>query len=145
MLNPIMMRKIMTDFFSKYDIDQTVAEEAGVPVDFGNGVKISVRRSTCEKAVNTYKSLMQPYKAWREGTIPLEVSKRIAAQVAARAIVSGWEGMPDPDNKGAKLPYSVENAEALFIRFPDLVSDVMTAADSSDIFTKEALEAVRKN
>lgn len=135
----------MTDFFSKYDIDQTAAEEAGVPVDFGNGVKITVRRSTCKKALETYKRLMQPYKAWREGTIPLEVTRKISAQVAAQAIVSGWEGMPDPDNKGAELPYSVENAEALFIRFPDLVTDVMTAADSSEIFTKEALEAVRKN
>lgn len=135
----------MTDFFSKYDIDQTVAEETGVPVDFGNGVKITVRRSTCKKALETYRRLMQPYKAWREGTIPLEVTRKISAQVAAQAIVTGWEGMPDPDNKGAELPYSVENAEALFIRFPDLVTDVMTAADSSEIFTKEALEAVRKN
>src|ERR1043166_2259135 len=87
-----------TKFFDRYSTDK-VAEEEGQWVDFGDGIKVQLRRLNCKKSRDVRRRLEKPYaKQFRGQDIPDEIQERMLNAQLAKAVIVGWEGVPNPDN-----------------------------------------------
>lgn len=103
-------------------------EEAGVAVDIGGGRELIVKRNGARN-----RSLMAAMQNNDPDTFEGQ------ARIAAAAILVGWRGLKD--EHGAEVPFTADNAVALFKFAPDLLDTVMRAAHDRGRFHGEELEA----
>jgi hypothetical protein len=140
-------------FFDRYNTDRGLEEE-GVWVDFGDGVKVQVRRLTSKKSREYRRKLDKPYTAqFRGREMPDDLQEKLLNQQVAGVIIANWEGVPDPDapppakegDKPKMLEFSQEAALMMVQKFPDFRDDILTAAMERTTFEKEQREDARKN
>lgn len=135
----------MANFFDRYNTDKKL-EEDGVWIDFGDGLKVKVRRLSSKHSRETRRKLEKPYVAqFRNREMPDSLQDEILNKQVATSIIVDWEGVPNPDNPKEMLVFSPDNALDMIKKFSDFRDDILTAALERTTFEKEQREAARKN
>lgn len=135
----------MAGFRDRYNTDKGL-EEAGVWVDYGDGLKVKVRRLSSKTSRDVRRKLEKPYAAqFRNREMPDSLQEELLNKQVSMAIVLDWEGVEDPDKADAMLPYSQENVLRMVTEFPDFRDDILTAAMERTTFEKEQREKGAKN
>lgn len=124
------------------------AEENGQPVDFGDGVEVTVRRLGAKFVQEAKRKLDKPYanlfKTNPNYELPQNIQEAQATKLLAEAIVVSWKGVTDED--GTELECTVENKMKIFSdrTLVDFKNNVLLASASSVTFSPaEAEEAVK--
>lgn len=135
----------MADFFSRYSTDKN-AEEDGVWVDYGDGLKIKIRRLNCAKSKEIRRKLEKPYvKQFRGADMPESIQEMLLNQQLAKAIVVDWEGVPNPESPEKALECSEANVLMMIQKFPDFRDDILTASMERATFQREDMAAAEGN
>jgi hypothetical protein len=141
----------MAGFLDRYNTDRSLEEE-GVWVDFGDGVKVQVRRLTSKKSREFRRKLEKPYSAqFRNREMPDSLQEELLNKQVAGVVIVDWEGVPNPEielkegETPKPFPFSVENALKVCEKFPDFRDDILIAAMELTTFEKQQREEARKN
>lgn len=135
----------MAGFKDRYATDRSLEEE-GVWVDYGDGLKVKVRRLNSKHSRETRRKLEKPYAAqFRNRDMPESLQEELLNKQVAKAIVVDWEGVENPDKEGEQLPCTEENVLRMITEFPDFRDDILTAAMERTTFEKEQRKAAEKN
>lgn len=135
----------MTSFFDRYSTDK-IAEEDGQWVDFGDGIKVQIRRLNSAKSREVRRKLDKPYsKQFRGGDLPDSLQESILNQQIAKAIVVSWEGVPDPDKPSEMLPCTEDNVLRMVRDYTDFREEILTASMERATYQKEDLKDAEKN
>lgn len=137
----------MAGFFDRYATDRNLEEE-GVWVDYGDGLRVQVRRLNSKFSRDYRRKLEKPYAGqFRGREMPDAISEEMLNKQLAHAIVVNWEGVPDPDDKTGKktLPCNPDNVLRMMKEFPDFRDDILTAAMEKTTFQKEDVEVQEGN
>lgn len=133
----------MSKFFDRYSTNRK-AEEDGQWVDFGDGVKVKVRRLNSAKSKETRRRLEKPYKnQFRAGVdFPDSLQEELMNKQLAEAIIVDWEGVPELNDKGQPIEgkfaeCTPENVLRMVAMFPDFREDVVTASMERATFQNE--------
>lgn len=120
-------------------------EENGVWVDFGDGIRVKVRRLNSDKSRDVRKQLEAPYSAqMRRGQeLPDSVSEEILKKQICHGVVIAWEGVTD--EKGKVLDFTPDNAYKVFTDLPDFLNDVATASATRATFKELQIEEAKGN
>jgi hypothetical protein len=135
----------MAGFLDRYNTDRSL-EEDGVWVDFGDGLKVQVRRLTSKKSREFRRKLEKPYTAqFRNREMPDSLQEELLNKQVSGVVIVNWEGVANPDKPSEQLEFSPDNALTMCQKFPDFRDDVLTAAMERTTFEKEQRENARKN
>jgi hypothetical protein len=135
----------MAGFLDRYNTDRSL-EEDGVWVDFGDGLKVQVRRLTSKKSREFRRKLEKPYTAqFRNREMPDSLQEDLLNKQVAGVVIVNWEGVVNPDKPSEQLEFSADNALMMCQKFPDFRDDILTAAMERTTFEKEQRENARKN
>jgi len=132
--------------YDLYGTDQKKERDAGVEVEFPEGVRMWIRRAggsntRFERALD---AVMKPYRRQIQQNLLEEGKAReLEARVYARAVIIDWEGVTD--EKGNVLDCTEENIVKLFTDLPDLFTEIKQQAQELANFRLEQREADRKN
>ena len=124
----------MSKFFDRYKTDRG-AEEEGVWVDFGDGIRVKLRRLNSAKSKEVRRRLEKPFeKQYRNGReYPDSLQEELMNKQLAQAIVVDWEGIPELDQSGSPIdgkdmPCTPENVIRMVSQFPDFREEITTAS-----------------
>lgn len=143
----------MAGLRKRYNTD-TSLEEEGVWVDFGDGLKVRVRRLSSKHSRDTRRKLEKPYSTqFRGREMPDSLQEQLLNKQLAESIVVDWEGVDDPYAKNAEgkeapsLPCTPDNVLKIMSdpEFKDFREDILTAAMERTTFEKEQREVAEKN
>lgn len=99
-------------------------EEAGVWVNFGDDVRVRVRRLKSRASQAARAELDKPFAPEiRRGTMPEDKLKELAIKQVARGVIAEWEGVTDAD--GNALPYTPENAFKVLTDLPEFAEAII--------------------
>lgn len=135
----------MAGFLDRYATDRNLEEE-GVWVDYGDGLKVKVRRLSSKHSRETRRKLEKPYSSqFRNRDMPDSLQEELLNKQMAQSIVVAWEGVPNPDKEGELLECTPENILMMVTKFPDFRDDILTAAMERTTFEKEQRKEAEKN
>ena len=135
----------MAGFFDRYSTNKDL-EESGVWVDYGDGLRIQIRRINSKFSRDTRRKLEKPYSTqFRGREMPDSLQEELLNKQISQAIVVDWEGVPNPENEKEMLPCTPENVLMMVMKFNDFRDDILTAAMEKTTFQKEAEKAAEKN
>lgn len=119
-------------------------EENGVWVNFGDGIRVKVRRMKSRISQETRKELEKPYLAdIRKGGITEEQAKEMLLQQISQAIISDWEGVTDKD--GATLPCTPAAKYNILKALPEFLDEIFVISTERDNYKAVADEDTEKN
>lgn len=132
----------MASFTDRYATNKS-QEEDGVWVDFGDGIKVKIRRMNSKHSRETRNKLEKPYaKQFRGQDYPLEIQENLFNLQLAHSIVIEWEGVPSPEDPKKMAGNTPDEKIAVFKAFPDFREDIAAAsmerATFQDLTVKEA-------
>jgi hypothetical protein len=132
--------------FHAFEMDEQ-RERNGIEFDTPWGTFTLARAGGSNKRFKTrFNELTAPYRIRGieiEEIMSDEESKKVLVQCYAETVVLDWREVNDKD--GNPIPFSVENAVALFSKFDDLFSIVMQAAQKMSLFRAKVQEEDAKN
>jgi hypothetical protein len=133
----------MSKFSERYATN-TQIEEDGQWVDFGEGIKVRVRRLNSKFSRDVRRKLEKPYTAMYRGReMPESLQEELMVKQLAQAIVVDWEGVED--ESGKTMPFSMDNAVKIFTVYRDFRDDVVTASMERATFQTEEQKAAEGN
>jgi hypothetical protein len=124
------------------------AEERGVPIQFGR-TTIFVKALSDPAIQTIYEQQRRRQSKIRQangGMLPPPMVEANDIEVVT-ALVTGWDGMPDPDNRTALLPYSPDAAKKLLARrdLRNLRIAIFAEASTHENFRLANLDRVEGN
>lgn len=135
----------MPNFMDRYSTDKD-AEEQGQWIDYGDGLKVKLRRLNCTKSREVRRKLEKPYaKQFRNTEMPESILEMLLNNQLAKAVVVDWEGVPNPNKPSEQLPCTEENVLRMIQDFPDFRDDILTASMERATFQKEDTKAAEGN
>jgi hypothetical protein len=135
----------MGKFTERYATNK-VAEEQGQWVDFGDGIKVKLRRLNSEASREFRRKLEKPYEGqYRTRPMPDSLNEELLIKQLAGCIVVDWEGVENPDNEKEFLPFSPENVTRMVTLFKDFREDITTASMTQATFQGELVEQNKGN
>lgn len=135
----------MADFFNRYSTDRE-AEESGQWVDYGDGLKVQIRRLNSKHSKETRRKLEKPYSAqFRNREMPESLQEDLLNKQVSQSIIVAWEGVLNPDDPTKALECTPDNILMMITKFPDFRDDVLTAAMERTTFEKAQTKAAEKN
>jgi hypothetical protein len=135
----------MAGFLDRYNTSRDLEEE-GVWVDFGDGVKVQVRRLNSKHSRETRRKLEKPYSSqFRNREMPDSLQEQLLNKQVAQSIVVNWEGVPNPESPKDQLGYTPDNVLMVIEKFPDFRDDILTASMERTTFEKEQRKEAEKN
>jgi hypothetical protein len=135
----------MASFLERYSTDKKL-EETGTWVDYGDGVRVQIRRMNSLKSREVRRKLEKPYtKGFRGQDLPDTLQEELLNKQVAEAIVVDWKGVPNPDNPKELLPCTPENVLKVVTAFPDFRDDIVAASMERATFQHEELKEAEKN
>jgi len=135
----------MAGFLDRYSTSKDLEEE-GVWVDFGDGLKIQIRRINSKTSREYRRKLEKPYASqFRNREMPESLQEELLNKQVANSIVVAWEGVPDPSDPKKALSCTPENVLRMVTEFSDFRDDILTAAMERTTFQKEETKAAEKN
>lgn len=119
-------------------------EEGGVTVDFGDGVKITIRRVKSKKSMEVRKDLERPFvDQIRRGPLPDAVAEEMLVNQIARGIIADWEGVELEE--GVPLPYTAKNAYDVLKALPELRDSILQISIDAENYRLKVEEAAVEN
>lgn len=135
----------MANFLDRYSTDKD-AEEAGVWVDFGDGIEVQLRRLNSNKSKEIRRKLEKPYaKQFRGQDMPETIQEDLLNKQIAKAIIVDWKGVPDPAKPESPLACSEEAVLDMIRKFPDFRDEILQASMERATFQKEDQKAAEGN
>lgn len=135
----------MSKFSERYKTNRS-AEEDGIWVDFGDGIKVKIRRMNSQHSKDTRQVLEKPYAAaFRGREMPQSLQEELMNKQLAQSIVVEWEGVEDPTKEGKMLPFSQENVLRICAEVKDFRDDILTAAMERATFQTQILKESEGN
>lgn len=129
--------------FARFKTDEN-KEEAGVWVDFGDGIRIKVRRLRSRKSVEVRKELDKPFADQiRRGPLDEATAEDLMLKQMAQGVIADWEGVDLGD--GEVVPYTPDNAYKLLKELPELRDDILRVCAEADNYRMNLDEAAEKN
>lgn len=120
-------------------------EEAGVLVDFGDGLKIRVRRFKSKKSQDVRKELEKPFvDQIRRGPLSDAVAEEMLIKQIATGIIADWEGMEWPTD-GVSLPYTAKNAYDVLKALPELRDQILQVSIDAENYRVKVQEEAKEN
>lgn len=133
----------MSKFSERYNTDKD-AEENGQWVDFGDGIRVKVRRLNSKHSQEVRRKLEKPYVAtYRNREMPASLQEELMIKQLSQSIIVDWEGVEDPSHNPAEgepqrmLTCTPENILTIVSQFKDFRDDVTTASMERATFQKE--------
>jgi hypothetical protein len=118
--------------FARFATDQD-KEESGVWVDFGEGIKVKVRRLKSRASQDARKELDKPFaNEIRRGKLSTDVAEDLLIKQIAWGVIADWQGVDDEN--GTPLPYSREAAYQILKKLPDFRDEVFAVSVDSEGF-----------
>lgn len=132
--------------YKTFKTDENIESQQGITLDYGAAGKFKIHRAggANQKFKNYAQAQFKPYtRQIQQGTLDEKVATEINADIFARTVVVGWEGVTGPDDK--PLEFNYENCKQLLIDLPDLFADIQKAAQDASLFRKEMIEEIVGN
>lgn len=126
-------------------------EKNGVPLEYGlNSKKEPISFLVAREGGRNVQyqkvaeNLFKPYRRQiQHGQIDPEVLDNLLAQVYAKAVVKGWNGVEDEENN--PLPFTEANVYKLLTDLPVVFDAIKEVARDYNQYLMESLEAEAKN
>jgi hypothetical protein len=119
-------------------------EEGGVWVDFGDDIRVKVRRFRSRKSIEVRKELDKPFAdVVRRGTLPEGVAEDLLLKQMAKAIVADWEGVDLGD--GEVVPCTEGNSLVALKKFPEFREAILQVSIEADNYRAKVDEDAEKN
>lgn len=139
-------------FHKRYATDQR-AEEEGVWVDFGAGLKVKLRRPSSVHTQAKKTELNRPFEALVKngGKLSDADDQRLMNELFAHSIVVDWEGVTVPDetdpSKEVSVPATPEGILSVLSNpvYKDFRADIVGAALERDTFRAVVRKEDAKN
>jgi hypothetical protein len=129
--------------FNRFSTDQN-REEQGVWVDFGDGIRIRIRRIRSKKSADVRKELEKPLvDQIRRGPLPEAEAEDLLVRQIAYGVIVDWEGVDLGD--GVVVPYTRENAVKLLKALPELRDAILQISVDADSYRLKVDEDAEKN
>lgn len=129
--------------FSRFKTDET-KEEQGIWVNFGDGIRIKVRRFKSKASQDARKELEKPLTAEiRRGPLEEKVQEDLLIRQMAKAIIVDWEGVTDED--GEELDCTFDTKYQILKALPEFRDDIAAIALDRDSFKAALDEDAEKN
>jgi hypothetical protein len=127
--------------YARFQMDED-REEAGVWVDFGDGIRVKVRRLKSRASQDARKELDKPFtNEIRRGNLASEVAEDLLVKQIAKGVIADWSGVDDKDGK--PLTYSPEAAYELLKALPEFRDEIFAISVDRDAFkAKDNADAV---
>lgn len=141
---------IKTNLTGMFKMDES-KEESGVWVDFGNGVRIKVRRLKSRAAQKVRQELDKEHTdAIRRGTLSTEDAEVLVNKQIALGIIVDWEGImetyeEDGETKERPLAYNGQTAYELIKQLPELRDEIFAVATDRENYRAEQARDAAKN
>jgi hypothetical protein len=137
--------------FAMFETNEAV-EAAGIRLDYGPFYfQVARAGGANTRFRDVLRDRLRPHRrAMATETMNEDLADRIGREVFAETVVLGWgsekhgEGFM-LDRDGGKIAFSTEAVKELFQRLPELARDVMTQAQSFQLFRTVVAEADAKN
>lgn len=144
---------------SMYSLFKTYEEleQKGIVIDYGS-FQITIARAggANKKFARLLEAKAKPYKRMiHADMLDSDVGLRILREVYAEAVILNWEtkdesgdfvqGLEDPRDPSAIVPYSRENVLRALEALPELFDDLKEQAGKAALFREEILEQDAKN
>lgn len=132
----------MSSFLDRYATNKS-QEEDGVWVDFGDGIKVKIRRMNSKHSRECRARLEKPIAAkFRGRDYPLEIQEDLFNLQLAHSIIIEWEGVPDAKDPSKMAGNTPEERLAVLKAYPDFREEIAQAslerATFQDISKKDA-------
>lgn len=132
--------------YKTFKTDETIEATDGVTLDYGEAGKFTIHRAggSNQKFKNYANAKMKPYtRQIQQGTMDDKVAAELNAEIFARTVIVGWEGVTGPDDQ--PLAFTHDNCKQLLIDLPDLFQDIQKAAQDASLFRKQVIDDVVGN
>lgn len=119
---------------SKFRTDES-KEEAGVWVDFGDGIRVRVRRLKSRKSIEFRKELDKPHAdVIRRGSMDDKTAEDLLIRQIAGGVIADWEGVEDEDADGNAIavPYTFDNAYSILKKASDFRDEILSVSVGAD-------------
>ena len=123
----------MSNLYSRFQTNSELEAKAGVVLDYGEGLKVRIRRAggaNREYHRALRESLMKAGR--RISSMSDEESMRGMAEIYAETVIIGWEGVTDAE--GQPVEFTKENAVKILTDLPEFFRDIQEAASSVSLF-----------
>lgn len=138
-----MSEKKVSALYKRFKTDET-KEEQGVWVNFGDGIKVKVRRFKSKASQDARKKLEEPFTAEiRRGPLDEKIAEDLLIRQMAMAIVVDWQGVTSEDGK--ELPCTFENKYEILKALPEFRDEIAAIAIDRDSFKASLQEEGEKN
>jgi hypothetical protein len=130
--------------YETYKTDQKL-EEDGIMYNVGTSkFRIAHAGPTNRKFSKLMQTLTKPYlRAIQTKTIDPELVEDLTREAYAKAIILGWENVPD--ESGKPLKYSVDNCIELMKKLPHLFAELQEVSKEQAVYRAVTVEAAAKN
>lgn len=132
--------------YDHFKTDENIENSEGITLDYGKAGKFKIHRAggANQRFRNYAQAKFKPYtRQIQQGTLDDDVANELNADIFAKTVVIGWEGVTGKD--GQDLPFTVDNCKQLLIDLPDLFVDIQKAAQDASLFRKQMIEEVVGN
>lgn len=132
--------------YDQFETNREAETEKGVVLDYGAAGKIRIHRAGGgnQKFKNYTSAKLKPYtRQISAGTMDEEVSRKLTADIYARTVIVGWEGVLD--RSGNVLEFNYDNVVKILMDLPDLFEDIQRAAQDAANFRADIQEEVAGN
>ena len=119
-------------------------EENGVWVDFGDGIRVRVRRIRSRFSQAVRLELEKPHsEAIRRGPLSNEVAEDLMMKQIAKALIADWEGITDEE--GNVLECTYENKLAIIKSLSEFRDEILQVSMDRDAYKAAKNEESLKN
>jgi len=146
MTKEITKTKKPASLYDKFDTDKKAEADVGIVLDYGEAGKIRIHRAggANQRFKNYTTATLKPFtRQINTGTMDEETSRKLTAQIYAKTIIIGWEGVVGRD--GEPLEFNEENVAKLLLDLPELFDDIQRAAQDASLFRSTETEIVEGN
>jgi len=140
-----MTTKVSLQGLESYASDDEKEYQKGVWVPFPGGHSFLVLRAGPGNKgyARALQSALRPYQRQiDQKTLDNDVAEAILRRVYVRHVVKDWKGFKD--DKGNAVPYSPEEADAVFEAMPELFRDVQAMAQEFSTFQMAEIEEAKE-
>lgn len=130
----------MSNLYAKYKTSDD-AEKDGVPIEYGDGVVLTLRRAGGRNT--KYRDSFDEHTKKNKrrisvGDLPEDEARMLFAKVYADSVVVGWSGVKGADNQA--LEFNKENVVQVLYDLPEFFALVQQDALSYTHFRNDTLE-----
>lgn len=135
--------KKMGDVKKLFGVDAKKEQEGVWRDDIGGDIKIKIARIGNPNYQKRFQALTKPHRrALRSNRLSDDIAEKLLIQCLAETIVLDWENV---EEKGKKIPYSLENAIKLLTDYPELRSTINDIANELEGYQAEEEEDAVEN